>query len=65
LDPRKKLEFLKKKENSDPSMTLLSIAYEFKIPYNELMEMPISTLSVYIEFLEKMEEQNKKLLKKK
>ena len=56
---------LKKKESNDPSFALLSIAHEFKIPYSELMEMPISAIEIYFDYLEKLNEEIKRGSKKK
>ena len=65
LDPKQRLNSFKKKKQDDPSMALLSLAHEFKIGYNELLEMPISALEVYFEYMDKLNEETKKTLKKK
>jgi len=56
--------FNKKKESSVEE-TILWIAHEFKMSYDEVMDLPIPAYFVYIDFLNKMYAQKEKAASKR
>jgi hypothetical protein len=54
-----------KKKNSSTEDTILWIQYEFKMSYEEVMNLPIPAYFVYIEFLNKMYSEKEKAANKK